>query len=51
MPVDLSDGHQQFSEGQLPFRVAIAVDVLTEELNLGIAEVGDAARLGKNRSA
>src|ERR1700722_11458971 len=48
---DLGDGNEQLGERQLPFRVAIAVDVLTEELDLGIAEIGDAARFGKHRSS
>ena len=40
---DLADGGEQFGEGPLPFRIAVAVDVLAEELDLGVAEVGDAA--------
>ncbi len=42
---DLADGSEQFGEAQLPFRVAIAVYVLAEQLNLGVALIGDAARL------
>ena len=48
---DLANGDKQFGEGQLPFRVPVAVDVLAKQLNLGVAEVGDAAGLGKNRGA
>ena len=43
MPLTSADGDEEFGEGSLPFRVAIAVDVLAEELDLGVAEVGDAA--------
>ena len=45
---DFGDGDQELRKGALPFRVAIAVDVLAEELDLGIAEIGDAARLLEN---
>ncbi len=48
---DLAHGGQQFGEAQLPFRVAVAVHVLAQQLNLGIAQVGDAARLGEHRGA
>ena len=41
----LAHGSQQFREAPLPFRVAIAVHVLAQQLNLGVAQVGDAPRL------
>ena len=44
---DLADGSKQFGEGQLPFRIAVTVDVLTEKLNFGVALVGDAPRFGQ----
>ena len=40
----LPDRCQQFREAHLPFRIAIAVYVLAEELNLGVPLVSDAAR-------
>ncbi len=45
----LANGSQQLGEAQLPFRVAIAVHVLAQQLNLGVAQVGDAPRLGEHR--
>ena len=41
----LAHGRQQFSEAPLPFRVAVAVHVLAQQLNLGIAQVGNPPRL------
>ena len=46
---DLADGREQFGEAQLPFRIAVAVDVLAEELDLGVSLVGDAARFREHR--
>src|SRR6185437_10517470 len=47
--VDLADGNEQFGEGSFSARIAKAVHVLAEELNFGIAESGDALRLGQHR--
>src|ERR1700739_2182916 len=47
--VHLADGSEQFGEAQLPFRIAVAVDVLAEELDLGVSLVGDTARLCEDR--
>ena len=49
MPRHLADSSEQLGEAQLPFRIAIAVDVLAEELDLGVALVGDAPRFCKHR--
>lgn len=46
---DLADSGEEFGEAQLPFRVPVAVDVLAEELDLGVAEVGDAPRFVEHR--
>ncbi len=45
----LAHGRQQFGKAPLPFRIAVAVHVLAQQLDLGIALVGDAARLGEHR--
>ena len=45
----LGHGDEQFGEAKLPFRITVAVDVLAEELNLGIAQIGDAAGLCEDR--
>ena len=37
------------AKAQLPFRVAIAVHVLAQQLNLGIPRIGDPPRLGQHR--
>ena len=47
---NLPDGGQQFGEAPLPFRVAVAVHILAEELNLRVALVGDAPRLRQHGS-
>ena len=47
-PRHLADGRKQLGEAQLPFRIAVAVDVLAQQLDLGIALVGDAPRLCKH---
>ena len=41
--LDLANGDEEFGEGAVPCRVAVAVDILAEELDFGVAEVGDAA--------
>ena len=46
---DFADSGEEFREGSLPFRVAVAIDVLAEKLDFGVAEIGDAAGFFKNR--
>ena len=46
----LAHGGQQLREAPLPFRVAVAVHILAQELNLGIALLGNPPRLGQHRS-
>src|SRR5579862_7430546 len=49
-PRHLPYGRQEFGEAELAFRVAVAVHVLAEELDLGVAGIGDATRFGQHRS-
>src|SRR5277367_4398448 len=46
---DLPDCGQQLREAPLPFRIAIRIDILAEQLNLGVSGVGHALRLGQHR--
>src|SRR6266568_2693914 len=45
---DFSYRREQFREGLLPFRVAVAIYILPEQLNFGISLIGDATRLGEH---
>src|ERR1700756_5240148 len=49
-PRNFSDRRQQLGERALPFRVAVGVDVLAEQLDLGIAQIRHLAGFGKHRS-
>src|SRR5580704_14628903 len=45
---DLAHCREEFSEGTLPFRVAVGVDVLAEELDFGVAAIGHTLRFGED---
>jgi len=45
----LAHGCQQFREAALPFRVAVAVHILAQKLDLGVSKIGDAPRLHQHR--
>ncbi len=45
---NLADGSEQLGEGTRALGVAVAVDILAEELDFGVAAVGDAACLFEN---
>ena len=48
MPVTFAYGGEEFGEGALAGGVAVAVDVLAEELDLGEAGLGDALGFGED---
>ena len=50
MPGNLAHGRQQLGEAPLPFRIAVAVHVLAQQLDLGIAQVGDPPRFFEHGS-
>ena len=45
----LAHSGQQFREAALPFRVAVAVHVLAQQLNLGVAQIGNPPRFIEHR--
>src|SRR5215469_10785044 len=47
--VNLADVDEQFGKGSLSAGVAVAVHVLAEELNLGVAKASDALSFGQHR--
>ena len=49
MPANLANRSQQFREAPLPFRVAVRIYILAEQLNLGVARIRHAPRLGQHR--
>ena len=46
---NLSNGSEQFGEAPLPFRVAVGIHILPEQLDLGVAGIGHALRFGQHR--
>ena len=49
-PGNLAHRGQQLGEGQLPFAVVVGVDVLPQQLDLGVTRFGQRARLGQHGS-